>query len=181
MTTAMELLEYPHPILSKKCDYVEFGDPTVKDLTAEMVGKLYEWNGAGLAAPQVGVSKRVIVIDTRQEPKTVYVMVNPSILLASEEMVESYEGCLSLPLLRATVLRHSSVVLEYLDAAFERHELEADGFLACCLQHELDHLDGMVYIDRLSRWKRAKAIREYTKLRKMESGFSPGMDEGICI
>jgi peptide deformylase len=145
---------------------VEADDPTIKDLVVQMLEKLYELNGAGLAAPQVGISKRVVVVDIRQEPKTVYVMVNPRILRTSDEMVESDEGCLSLPLLRATIMRYSYITVEYLDENFERHEVEADGFLSCCLQHELDHLDGIVYIDHLSRWKRSKAIREFKRLQK---------------
>lgn len=162
----MELKEYPDPVLSKICEEIEVGDVSVLPILEEMSEKLYEWNGAGLAAPQVGILKRMVVIDIRQEPATLYKMINPKIVWKSEDLIESCEGCLSLPNLRATVLRHASVQVEYLDTNFQPQKIEGADFLSCCLQHELDHLDGKLYIDRLSRFKRSRAIKKFLKLRQ---------------
>jgi peptide deformylase len=162
----MELLEYPNPVLFKKCAEVKAGDPEAFQILDEMSKKLYEWNGAGLAAPQIGVLKKIVAIDIRDEPKRLYKMINPKVVWKSEELVESNEGCLSLPLLRETIIRHESVVVEYLDENFARQEVHAEGFLACCLQHELDHLDGVLYIDHLSKLKRSRALKKFKKLQE---------------
>jgi peptide deformylase len=161
----VELIKYPHPILSRKCADVERKEGKVSDILDEMSRKLYEWEGAGLAAPQVGIPKRMVVIDARETPAHLYKLVNPRMVWKSEEMVESNEGCLSLPLLRETVSRHESVTVEYLDENFEEREIRATGFLSCCLQHELDHLEGILYVDRLSRSKKSSAIRRFKKLQ----------------
>ena len=160
----MELKIYPDSILSKKCAEVLPGDPEVRGILKEMSRKLYEWNGAGLAAPQVGILKKIVVIDIRDEPPVLYQMINPKIIWKSEELIESKEGCLSLPELRETVIRHERVRVEYLDENFEQRFLEGSDFLSCCLQHELDHLEGRLYIDRLSRLKKSRAIAKFKKL-----------------
>ncbi|MDR0677310.1 MAG: peptide deformylase [Holosporaceae bacterium] len=162
----MELIIYPNPILSQKCDDVKEDDPSVQDILHEMSCKLYEWNGAGLAAPQVGVLKRIVVVDIRAEPQRLYKMINPKIIWKSEKIVESKEGCLSLPILREVVKRHESVVIEYWDENFARHEEKASDFLSFCFQHELDHLDGILYIDHLSRLKKARTTKKFEKLQK---------------
>jgi peptide deformylase len=161
----MELRKYPDPILSKKCAAVREGDPELSRILEEMSQKLYEWEGAGLAAPQVGILKRMAVIDIRTEPKTLYKLVNPEIVWASEDMAESEEGCLSLPVLRAKIMRYESVVVYYRDENFAEREICASGFLSCCLQHELDHLDGVLYTDHLSKLKRKRALREFERLQ----------------
>ncbi|MDR2157694.1 MAG: peptide deformylase [Holosporaceae bacterium] len=161
----MKLLTYPNPILSQKCSDVEEGDPEACSILEEMSKKLYEWEGAGLAAPQIGILKKIVVIDVREEPQRLYKLINPKIVQKSEEMVESREGCLSLPLLREVVLRSQSVTVEYLDEKFIKRTIQATGFLSFCLQHELDHLDGVLYIDRLSRLKKSSAIRKFKKLQ----------------
>lgn len=162
----MELVIYPDPVLSKKCSDVEIGDLSVKDVLEQMSKKLHEWNGVGLAAPQIGIRKKLIVVDVRDEPPTLYKMVNPKIIWKSEEIVESEEGCLSLPLLRKTVMRHESVHVEYLDEYFEKHDVLATDLLAICLQHEIDHLHGKLYIDRLSKTQRSQAVKEFYKLQQ---------------
>jgi len=162
----MELKIYPDPILAKKCADVEIGDTSVLPILDEMSKKLYEWEGAGLAAPQVGVLKKLIVIDIREDPATLYKMINPKIVWASEEMVDSKEGCLSLPKLRETVVRHEKVRVEYFDENFEKRTLEGEGFLSCCLQHEIDHLGGKLYIDHLSRLKKSRFLSKFRKLQK---------------
>ncbi|MBO6056009.1 MAG: peptide deformylase, partial [Alphaproteobacteria bacterium] len=162
----MELKIYPDPVLAKKCADVEMGDVSVIPILEEMSRKLYEWNGAGLAAPQVGVLKKLVVIDIREEPATLYKMINPKIVWASEEMIDSKEGCLSLPGLRDTVSRHEKVRVEYFDENFEKQTIEGEEFLACCLQHEIDHLSGKLYIDHLSRLKKSRFLSKFRKLQK---------------
>lgn len=162
----MELKIYPDPVLAKECADVEMGDVSVLPILEEMSKKLYEWNGAGLAAPQVGVLKKLVVIDIREEPATLYKMINPKIVWASEEMIDSREGCLSLPGLRDTVVRHEKVRVEYFDENFEKQTIEGEEFLACCLQHEIDHLSGKLYIDHLSRLKKSRFLSKFRKLQK---------------
>lgn len=164
----MELKIYPDPILAKRCADVEIGDKSVLPILEEMSKKLYEWEGAGLAAPQVGVLKKLVVIDIRSEHPTLYKMINPKIVWRSEELIDSREGCLSLPKLRATVVRHEKVRVEYFDENFEKQTVEGEGFLACCLQHEIDHLSGKLYIDHLSRLKRGRFLSKFRKLQKEE-------------
>lgn len=164
----MELKIYPDPVLAQKCADVEIGDTSVLPILEEMSRKLYEWEGAGLAAPQVGVLKKLVVIDIRAEPAKLYKMINPKIIWASEEKVDSKEGCLSLPKLRETVLRHERVRVEYFDENFEKQTIEGDGFLSCCLQHEIDHLSGKLYIDRLSRLKKSRFLSKFRKLQRGE-------------
>ncbi len=162
----MELRIYPDPILSKKCSDVKIDDHSIKGILNEMADKLYEWNGAGLAAPQVGILKKIVVIDIRDEPSTLYKMINPKIVwYSSDSIVESEEGCLSLPVLREKILRYQKVKVEYLNEDFKKSELEAEGFLSFCLQHELDHLEGKLYIDHLSQFKRSRALKKFMKLQ----------------
>lgn len=162
----MQLKLYPDPILTKKCEDVGIGDESAKAILNEMSQYLYKWNGAGLAAPQVGILRKFIVIDVRDEPTTLYKMINPKIVWESDELVESSEGCLSLPLLREKVLRHEVVEVVYLNENFEEREVKARGFLACCMQHEIDHLSGKLYIDRLSRLRRNFALKKFAKLQR---------------
>ncbi|MDR2107319.1 MAG: peptide deformylase [Holosporaceae bacterium] len=161
----MELRIYPDPILSEKCAKAEPDDSDIPKILEEMCEKLYQYDGAGLAAPQIGILKRIIVADVREEPRRLYKMINPVITWKSEETIESKEGCLSLPFLREKIFRHESITVEYLDENFIKQEIQAFGFLSCCLQHEIDHLDGILYIDRLSRLKKSRAIRKFKKLQ----------------
>ncbi|MDR1333817.1 MAG: peptide deformylase [Holosporaceae bacterium] len=162
----MELKKYPDAILAMKCANVQAEDSGITEILEEMSQKLYEWDGAGLAAPQVGILKRMVVVDIRKEPKELYKLINPRIIWKSEDLMESSEGCLSLPILRKKVKRYASVLVSYLDENFQEQKVLATDFLSCCLQHELDHLDGILYIDHLSKTKRAQAIREFEKLQE---------------
>ena len=164
----MQLKIYPDPVLSQRCEAVSPFDSDVRDILNQMSDRLYEWDGAGLAAPQVGILKRMVVIDVRDEPGVLYKMVNPHITWRSEEMSETGEGCLSLPNVGAIVKRHARVVVEYLDENFKQHKLEADGLLARCIQHELDHLDGKMYIDRLSESDREDVIMRFYEIMDAE-------------
>lgn len=165
----MEILKYGNPILKKKCNPVEIGDKNATELLDCMLKQMYKSEGVGLAAPQVGISKRMVVIDVRQEPAKVYKMINPKVVWKSEETAEFPEGCLSLPGVYEKVKRPASVSVEYLDESFKPCFIEkATGLLAACLQHEIDHLDGKLYIDRLSRIKRARLISRYKKLHEQD-------------
>ena len=169
--TVLKLYEYPHPILKQKTEKVEKVDAEVKKLLDDMLETMYASNGCGLAAPQIGVSKRIVVIDIAhedEEPNPIY-MVNPEIIWKSEEKVCGEEGCLSVPGQRAEVERFVSVKIKYLDYNGNEQELLAEDFLAIAAQHELDHLDGVLYIDHLSRLKRQMLLKKLEKFRKEKS------------
>lgn len=166
----MEILKYGNPILKKKCKRVKVGDAEIVELLNRMVDTMHEANGVGLAAPQVGILKRVVVIDLHQNPEKIYKMINPKIVWKSEEKEEFQEGCLSIPGVFELVKRPASVSVEYLDESFKPCFIkEATGLLASCLQHEIDHLDGKLYIDRLSKLKKKKLMSEYEELQMQKS------------
>ena len=169
--TKLKLYEYPHPILKKKAEKVAAVDDDLRRLLDDMLETMYADNGCGLAAPQIGVSQRIVVIDIAgegEEPTPMY-MVNPEIVWASEEKEICEEGCLSVPGQRAEVERPASVRIKYLDYNGEPQEILAEDFLAVAAQHEIDHLDGILYIDRISRLKRQMLLKKLEKARK-ESG-----------
>lgn len=150
-----DVLTYPHPVLRKAAEPVRHITPELRALAADMLETMYENDGIGLAAPQVGESVRLIVVDVtgpeeRAEPR---VYVNPALELMGEE-IETEEGCLSVEDYRAPVIRSERVKLAALDIDGNPVALEADGLFAVCLQHECDHLDGKLFIDRISRLKR---------------------------
>lgn len=164
----LKVYEYPHPVLKKKAEKVANVDDDMRMFLDDMLETMYAENGCGLAAPQVGVSKRVVVIDIAregEEPNPMY-MVNPEIVWKSEETEICEEGCLSLPSLRAEVERPASVRVKYLDYNGQECELLAEEFLAVAVQHELDHLDGVLYIDHVSRLKRQMLVKKLEKIRK---------------
>lgn len=176
----MEIRLYPDPALSKKSIDVEPNDASAVELLEKMLIKMHQSNGVGLAAPQIGISKKIVVIEFRTEINALYKMINPNIVWKSEKLVESEEGCLSLPLLYETVMRHDSVSVEYLNEKFEKCFIEkATGLVAICLQHEIDHLYGKLYIDRLSKLKRSRAIRKFKKLQE-EKRQLECVDNLIC-
>ena len=170
--TKLKLYEYPHPILKQKAEKVAKVDNSVRKLLDDMLETMYESNGCGLAAPQIGVSKRIVVIDIAHEDEdpTPLFMVNPEIIWSSEEKATCEEGCLSVPGQRANVERPISVRIQYLDYNGEPQELLAEDFLATAAQHELDHLDGILYIDKISRLKRQMLLKKLEKFRKEKSG-----------
>ena len=168
----LKVYEYPHPILKKKAQKVEKVDDELRAFMDDMLETMYAYNGCGLAAPQVGVSKRVVVIDIAhedEEPNPLY-MANPEIVWKSEETEICEEGCLSLPEMRAEVERPASVKIKYLDYDGKECELLAEDFLAVAAQHELDHLDGVLYIDHISRLKRQMLVKKLEKSRGQKRG-----------
>jgi peptide deformylase len=166
--TKLKLYEYPSSVLKQKSVKVDVVDDELRQFLDDMLETMYDSRGCGLAAPQVGVLKRVVVIDIAhegEEPNPIY-MVNPEIVWKSEEKEVGEEGCLSIPGQRAQVERYKAVKVKYVDYDGKNQELEADDFLAIAVQHELDHLDGILYIDHISRLKRQMLLKKLEKQRK---------------
>jgi len=146
-------------------------DDDVRKLVADMFETMYEAPGVGLAAIQVGVPKRVVTIDaTRgEEEKQPIALINPEIAWSSEEKIAHEEGCLSIPEYLDEVERPERVKVRFLDLEGRAHELEADGLLARVVQHEIDHINGVLFIDHLSKLKRDRVIKKYAKAAKREA------------
>lgn len=166
-----DVLLYPEhsEVLTTECDPVEQVDEEIRQLVDDLVETMYDANGIGLAAPQVGVTKRITVIDTSGEPSddddSPHVLINPEIVEQSGEMSRE-EGCLSFPGLYGEVVRSESVTVEATNRDGERYEIEANGdLLSTALQHEIDHLDGVLFLDRMTPLKRRMARKEYKKIR----------------
>ncbi len=150
-------------------DQIPEVDDSVKQLAADMLETMYAAPGIGLAAPQIGEMKRLVVMDLSREgekPDPV-VMINPEIKKYSEETVTTEEGCLSIPEIYYDVERPAEVTVEYTDLEGKRLTRDAKDRLAICIQHELDHLDGVLYIDYLSRLKRDRVIKKFQKAEKL--------------
>lgn len=162
------ILIAPHPLLKLRAHPVAVVDDEVRALMDDMLETMYRAPGIGLAAPQVGVSRRVVVVDLakKDQPPEPLRLVNPEITWRSEEEVVMEEGCLSLPEQFAEISRPAAVRLRYLDETGAERSLEADGLLARCLQHEVDHLDGILFVDRLSPLKRNMILRKLAKAQR---------------
>ncbi|MBS0335120.1 MAG: peptide deformylase [Proteobacteria bacterium] len=163
-----EILIVPDPRLKQVSQPVEVVDDALRALMDDMLETMYAAPGIGLAAIQIGVPKRVIVMDISgkdEEPAPRY-FVNPEILWASEETAPYEEGCLSIPEIYDEVERPARVKLRYLDYRGETVEEDADGLFAVCIQHEMDHLEGVLFIDHLSRLKREQAVKKVKKQAK---------------
>ncbi len=167
------ILEVPDPVLRQKSLPVDNVDDEVRALVADMFETMYEAPGIGLAAIQVGVPRRILVIDLQEpeeeggEPvRDPRVFINPEILDSSDQEVPYTEGCLSVPDQYAEVDRPDRIRARWLDEKGEQHEADIEGLLATCLQHEMDHLEGILFIDHLSRLKREMILKKLAKLRK---------------
>ena len=165
------ILIAPDPRLKAVSTPVEKVDAEIRKLAEDMADSMYAAEGIGLAAVQIGVAKRVIVMDLDQKDgkKDWRVFINPKITWASEEMATFEEGCLSVPEIWDDVERPARIKAEYLDLDGKTVEIEADGMLATCLQHEMDHLEGVLFIDHFSRLKRSIALRKLAKAKKLAS------------
>lgn len=165
----LKIIEIPDKRLKTKSIPVKKVDEEVKTLLHDMVETMRVADGLGLAAPQVGINRRVVVLDvpfrTAGEDEPVF-MVNPEIYWRSEEMNHYKEGCLSLPEQYADVERPAEVKIKYLDENGNEKDVHADGLFATVVQHEVDHLDGIVFVDRVSRIKRNMLLRKLRKLQK---------------
>jgi peptide deformylase len=162
----LEILIAPDPTLKKRAERVESVDAATRQLMDDMLETMHAANGIGLAAPQVGVLKRIIVVDVARPPEQApqpYRMANPEILWSSEERVAYEEGCLSLPDQFGEVIRPERVRVRFLDHENEIREIEANGLLARCIQHEIDHLEGTLFVDHLSTLKRNIILRKLAK------------------
>jgi peptide deformylase len=164
----LPIITAPDPRLKLVAKPVEKVDAELRRLMDDMLETMYGSIGIGLAAPQVGVPQRVIVIDVAREGEKANPMriANPEILWRSEETTVAQEGCLSVPEHYADVSRAAKIRLRYLDHENEIREIEADGLLATCLQHEIDHLDGVLFVDHISALKRGMILRKLQKAKR---------------
>jgi peptide deformylase len=167
----LPIIVAPDPRLAKKAKPVAKVDDSVRRLMDDMLETMYQAPGIGLAAPQVGQLKRVIVVDCAKadEKPQPYKMANPEILWQSEELLVNNEGCLSLPEHYADVARPAEVKVRYLDEQNEIRELHAKGLLATCIQHEMDHLEGTLFVDHISALKRNIILRKLQKTKRQKA------------
>ena len=155
------------PVLRQKAEPVEEIDDEVRRLVRNMFDTMYHAEGVGLAAPQIGISKRITVLDVPDDEdesqRHVLALINPRVVEASKDTEKGIEGCLSIPGIEESVVRPATVVVEGLSPDGEEVVIEADGLLARALQHELDHLDGVLFLDHLSALKRDLALRRWRR------------------
>ena len=167
MAKIHEVVKWPHPVLAKRGEEVTEFDAELKKLVEEMFDSMYAAQGIGLAAPQIGLSQRITVIDCsfKKNPKEKIALINPEIIDRRGKQVEE-EGCLSLPDIREKVARAAWVKVKAQDARGKWFEVEGEELLARALLHEIDHLDGVLFIDRISRLKRELVNRKIRKMQK---------------
>jgi peptide deformylase len=163
----LKIVKYPDPVLSRPAEPVTEFNAELRKSIADMFESMYAGQGIGLAAPQVGISKRFLVIDLSvgKDPKDKLVLINPEIIF-SEGKVYEEEGCLSFPDIREKVTRHAKVRIRAQDERGKWFEMDGEEVLSRCFQHEIDHLDGMLFIFRMSALKRDLALRKIRKLQR---------------
>jgi peptide deformylase len=163
-----KILTEPDPILRKKCEPLEKVDIDTKKLMDDMLETMYAAPGIGLAAVQVGILKRLVVIDISkgEEKKQPIFLINPQIIHRSKKTSVYEEGCLSLPGQFAEIERPAECTIKYIDYNGKEKDLKADGLLATCIQHEVDHLNGILFIDYLSKLKKDMIIKKLVKQKK---------------
>ncbi len=166
----LPIIVAPDPRLKRTAERVARVDAAVRRLMDDLLETMYAAPGVGLAAPQVGVLQRVLVVDIgKGENRKPLRMANPEIVQASDECITYEEGCLSFPEQFAEVERPALVRIRYLDHENEPREIEADGLLATCIQHEMDHLDGVLFVDHISALKRGIILRKLRKAKRTET------------
>lgn len=175
----LPILRYPDPRLLKPSKPVTEFDDQLRTLVQDMAQTMYEAPGVGLAAPQINVHKHIVVIDVSEKRDTLQVFINPEIIAASEEKAKFEEGCLSLPGIYDEIERPAKVTVRAKNENGEPFEVQAEGLFAVCLQHEIDHLQGHVFVDYLSPMKRnrikKKLLKEERELKKNSSNTkTPG-------
>jgi peptide deformylase len=153
------------PVLRQRADEVTTVTPALKKLIADMFETMYAEEGVGLAAPQVGVGQRIIVVDPQEEESEGFALINPIVIEIGKDRERGEEGCLSIPTLKDIVERAHSVIVEGHDPEGNARRIEAEGLLARILQHEIDHLDGILFIDRLSPLKRKLLLAKWQKVK----------------
>lgn len=164
----LDILTYPDPRLRQRARPVDAVDAQVRQLAEDMAQTMYAAKGIGLAATQVGVAKRVVVMDLSAEHDQLRVLINPRVV-ARDGSQECEEGCLSVPDVYETVERALRVTVSYLDLDGEARQMDADGLLAVCVQHEIDHLDGKLFVDYLSRLKQDRLRKKADKRQRDEA------------
>ena len=171
---SLKVVVAPDPMLREVCEPCVPGDKSLKKLAKQMAKTMYDNNGCGLAAPQVGVLKRIIVVDCDQDdgPRNPLVLVNPELIETRGKLATEEEGCLSCPGISVPVTRPEYAVVEFYDLDGERWSIEGDGLLGRCLQHEIDHLNGRTLFESASPLDRVKALRDYDIA--MAHGARPG-------
>jgi peptide deformylase len=162
----LQILEFPHPSLRKVAMPVVVFDEALSRLIDDMLETMYDANGIGLAATQVDVHRRLIVLDVSEEKDNPRVLINPSLEIINQDLSEYDEGCLSVPGFYETVSRPESVVVRAQNRLGELLEFEAEGILSTCIQHEIDHLDGKLFVDYLSALKRNRIRNKLEKEQK---------------
>ena len=166
--TIRKILTEPNKILRKKSEPVDKVDEDIKKIMDDMLETMYAAPGIGLAAIQIGIPKRVIVMDisSKQEPKKPMFFINPEIINKSDNNSTYEEGCLSVPGQFAEIDRPEKCHIKYLDYNGKQQEIKAEGMLATCIQHEMDHLEGILFIDYLSKLKKSMIIKKLSKQKK---------------
>lgn len=162
----LDIVLAPDPVLAKKAEPVKKVTAEVRQLMDDMLETMYAAPGVGLAAPQVGVSKCILVMDISKAKDEPLMLVNPVIVKKSEEICVEEEGCLSAPDLFADVERPCAVEVEYLDYDGKKQVLKVDGLLAVCVQHEMDHLEGIMFYEHISSLRRNIILRKLKKMKK---------------
>lgn len=169
--TKLDIITIPDPLLREKSTPFEGVNDETQKLIDDMLETMYEAPGIGLAAIQVAIPKRLLVADVSrdEEQREPVVMINPEIVAFGDEARSHEEGCLSIPEIYAEVERPSTIKVKYIDRHEEAHELDAEGLLATVIQHEVDHMDGILFVDHLSRLKRDRLIKKFMKQKKSQS------------
>ncbi len=162
----LNILEFPDPRLRTKAELVEHVDDSIRQIIADMFETMYEAPGIGLAATQVDVHKQIIVIDVSEEKSEPLVFINPKITVQDHELDSYDEGCLSVPGFYETVERPKGIKVEALDKDGKPFVLEPEGLLAICIQHEIDHLNGKLFVDYLSNMKRQRIRKKLEKQQR---------------
>jgi peptide deformylase len=170
-----DILIIPDKRLRLKSEPVKAVDKTLRTLVDDMFETMYAAPGIGLAAIQIGAPRRVVTMDLakKDEPKQPLVFINPEVTWASDEKATYEEGCLSIPEYYEEVERPKAVKVKYLDLDLKPQEMEADGLLATCLQHEIDHINGVLFIDHISKLKRDMVMKKFKKAAKKTEGAKP--------
>jgi peptide deformylase len=169
--TIKPLIILPDPLLRQVSAPVEQVNADIRTLADDMLATMYDAPGIGLAAIQIGVAKRMLVIDLSKEgeDKKPQIFINPEVLTFSDERSVYEEGCLSIPDYYAEVERPAKIAIKHIDLDGKEQMLDAEGVLATCLQHEIDHLNGVLFIDHISRLKREMVIKKFTKAAKLRA------------
>lgn len=164
----LEVLHFPDPRLRKKALVIETLDATIQSIADDMLETMYDEGGIGLAATQVNIQQRIVVIDVSEDRDKPVIMINPKVI-ASEGIEQMQEGCLSVPGYYDDVERAENIKYSYLTVTGEKIEEHADGLLSVCIQHEIDHLDGKLFIDYLSPLKRHRLLKKIEKQDKLQA------------